>query len=216
MEIQELGEAQGKAAEQDDDRALIHLGDCYENGWGGVSKDHDEAVRWHKKAVEVIRKEAEQGNASKQHELARYYYAGSHGLMHSYTDAAKWYRKATDQGYAYAQFRLASLYEAGEGVPKDFAEAFCWHLKAAEKGNVPARLRLSERYFEGNGVERDLIEAYKWVRLAIDNDKSGIWHRKLAPVRALLTEEQIAEAEARCREFYSLRRSASQNESHIL
>jgi TPR repeat protein len=201
-----------KAAEQGDETAQIVLGNCYENG-EGVSKDHNEAARWRHRAVESFRNAAERGEDWAQFNLAYYYERGALGLPQSYTEAAKWYRKAANQGNEYAQFSLAGLYEDGEGVPKDFAEAMRWYLKAAENGYEHARLHLSSRYLDGDGVERDLIEAYKWVRLAVD--KNDFWDFKLAPMRSLLTEAQIAEAEARCREFYALRRSASQNESQI-
>lgn len=199
-----------KAAEQGDAEAQIALGNCYENG-EGVSKDLNEAAQWHQRAIENYRRAAERGEDWAQFNLANYYQQGILGLPQSDAEAAKWYRKAAEQGNADAQSWLGDLYDEGKGVPKDHAEAMRWYLKAAENGDVPTMLHISDRYRDGNGVEKDLIEAYKWLRLAVD--QADLFEFKLAPLRALLTEAQFAEAEARCRKFYAMRHTASEGKS---
>ena len=52
--------------------------------------------------------------------------------------AARWFRRAAEKGHAPSQYRLATLYELGQGVQKDAAEAVRWYLVAAEAGHVKA------------------------------------------------------------------------------
>jgi TPR repeat protein len=54
----------------------------------------------------------------------------------------KWFRKAADQGFAYAQGRLAAMYVNGQGVPQDYAEAVKW-FRAADQGNADAQGKLA-------------------------------------------------------------------------
>jgi TPR repeat protein len=57
----------------------------------------------------------------------------------NYGEAAQWYQKAAEQGFAAAQYELASLYYYGLGVAKSEAEAVKWYSKAAHQGHVAAR-----------------------------------------------------------------------------
>ena len=186
------------------------LPNCCKNG-EGVSKDLNEAAQWHQKAIKSYRTAAERGEDWAQFNLANYYQQGILGLPQSYAEAAKWYRKAAEQGNAHAQSFLGDFYDNGTGVPKNRAEATRWYLEAAENGDEATMLSFSARYRDGKAVEKDLVEAYKWLRLAID--QNDFWEFKLPALRALLTDAQIAEAEARCREFYTSRGSKSQNKA---
>jgi hypothetical protein len=69
--------------------------------------------------------------------------------------------------------------------------------KAAEQNHFFASITISECY-QALG---DLVEAFKWLMLVSDED--GSLEEELNSLRSLLTEEQIAEAEKRYREFQS-------------
>src|SRR5687767_5820060 len=84
----------------------------------------------------------------------------------TWAEAARWFRKAAEAGDAQAQLNLATLYDAGDGVPPDAKEASTWYLKAAQNGIASAQYAIGARYADGEGVQPDLIEAYKWVALA--------------------------------------------------
>jgi TPR repeat protein len=60
------------------------------------------------------------------------------GVSQDHVEAIRWGRKAADQGYAKAQFNLASMYYYGQGVPQDYSEAIRWHRKAADQGYAKA------------------------------------------------------------------------------
>ncbi|MCJ7526928.1 MAG: sel1 repeat family protein, partial [Methyloceanibacter sp.] len=55
----------------------------------------------------------------------------------------RWLERAASAGLAPAQYRLAVLYERGQGVAKDLGRARSWYQAAAEKGNVKAMHNLA-------------------------------------------------------------------------
>ena len=91
---------------------------------------HEEAVKWYRKAVE-------QGYVAAQAALASMYHKGR-GVAQSDTEAVKWFRKAAEQGYVFAQVDLGFMYEFGKGVPEDLTEALKWYKKATKAGSKSA------------------------------------------------------------------------------
>ena len=122
-------------AENGDAEAQYQLGFNYFHGYDGVKEDHEEAVKWYRKA-------AEQGHVDAQILLASCYSKGE-GVSLNHAEAAKWWRKAAEQGDADAQLVIGGMYEIGEGVPKDEAEAIKWYRKSAAQGNENAKAALN-------------------------------------------------------------------------
>ena len=172
------------------------IGELYNQGLGGYSKNLPKCVEWYIKsadqgfvwgqvnlairyeegegvnendyeAVKWYRKAAEQGHAEAQCSLGDHYYTGE-GVPKDYNEAVKWYRKAAEQGDAEAMNNLGECYEEGEGVSKDYNEAVKWYRKAAEQGYARAQKNLGLCYHDGNGVTQDYTEAVKWYRKAIE------------------------------------------------
>src|ERR1035438_5552413 len=52
-------------------------------------------------------------------------------------------RMRAGQGDATAQYRLASMYYRGKGVPQDYPEALRWYRKAADQGDAKAQYGLA-------------------------------------------------------------------------
>jgi localization factor PodJL len=69
-------------------------------------------------------------------------------------------------GIAVAQYRLASLYERGEGVARDLTKATAWYRRAADRGNVEAMHNLAVLLSEDGGGQPDHAEALKWFLAA--------------------------------------------------
>jgi len=107
-------------AEKGDADAAEKLGDMYYVGFGGVSKDGKEAVKWYRKA-------AEQENAYAQQVLAGFYYTGDIVEQDQVT-AWAWANILFENGNPVAELLKAS-YRDGRGkgykpmTPEDFSKA---------------------------------------------------------------------------------------------
>ncbi|MBL8531554.1 MAG: SEL1-like repeat protein, partial [Hyphomonadaceae bacterium] len=77
-------------------------------------------------------------------------------------------RRAADRGLAMAQYRMAKLYERGEGVPADLAQARQWTERAAAGGNRRAMHDLGVYFARGEGAPLDEAAAFRWFRQAAE------------------------------------------------
>ncbi len=77
-------------------------------------------------------------------------------------------RRAADRGFAMAQYRLAKIYERGEGVPADLALARQWTERAAASGNRRAMHDLGVFFARGEGAPLDEAAAFRWFRQAAE------------------------------------------------
>jgi len=77
-------------------------------------------------------------------------------------------RRAADRGFAMAQYRLAKLYERGEGVQTDIAVARQWTERAAASGNRRAMHDLGVYFARGEGAPMDEAAAFRWFRQAAE------------------------------------------------
>lgn len=82
------------------------------------------------------------------------------------TDAAKWLGAAAQQGMPVAQYRIATLYAQGHGVPADSAKAFQWYAAAAKGGNRKAMSDLALDYAQGSGTAKEPQQAALWFSRA--------------------------------------------------
>ena len=71
-------------------------------------------------------------------------------------------------GESEAQYAVAMMYAAGEGVEIDQREAAKWFEKAAEEGHPHAMFKIAERYEHGNGISKDTEKALMWYRKAAE------------------------------------------------
>jgi len=77
-------------------------------------------------------------------------------------------KDAANRGLVMAEYRLAKLYERGEGVPRDMAAARSWTEKAAIGGNRLAMHDLAVFYAEGDAGPQSYAAAVEWFRTAAD------------------------------------------------
>jgi len=118
----------------------------------------------------------------------------------NYATALREWRPLAEQGDPGAQFRLGSLYENGDGVPRDFAKARLWYEKAAAQGEAKAQFYLGIQSAYGEGGPLDLVQAHMWYSLAAGNGNAH------APgyrddLGRQMTPAQIDEAHKRAREW---------------
>lgn len=117
-----------------------------------------------------------------------------------YRDALGAFEALARKGHREAQFYAGSMYRLGQGGAADPARAAQWFRKAAEAGHGRAMAGLGTLYIDGKGVPQDDVEAYKWLLLSM-RSKDG-WEDaelSLLMLRLRMTEQQLAEAEARAR-----------------
>lgn len=107
---------------------------------------------------------------------------------------------AETSDHALAQYFLARMYVAGQGVEKDPKIAAGWYRKAAEKGIGDAQYRLGEMYEKGDGVPGDMEYAYGWYSVAahLGNPK-GV--AAATQTRARLSDEEKVEGDKLSRDL---------------
>lgn len=88
------------------------------------------------------------------------------GPARDFRGAIAQFEKAGDMPAA--QFRLALLYERGQGAPKNPAMARALYQKAAEKGHVRAMHNLGVLYADGIDGKPDYASAAEWFRRAAE------------------------------------------------
>lgn len=119
----------------------------------------------HSKPIDVLLKQAEQGDAMAQHEYAARLIAGE-GIKKDFASGVMWLRKSAQQGYLDAQYDLGILLSRSDDP--DYNGALQWLLKAAGKGHARAAYAIGQIYADGLGVDKDEQEAVRWYRQAAE------------------------------------------------
>ena len=96
------------------------LGSMYEQGVGGVSQNHEEAMRW-------FRKSADAEFYWAQNNIGCAFRDGGQGVDVDYQKAREWFGKAAAQGHAGALYNIGALYHEGKGVPQSDVRASEWY-----------------------------------------------------------------------------------------
>ncbi len=118
---------------------------------------------------QLLRQDADNGNAQDQVYVGLWYLTGTEGYTKDPAEAAKWFRKAADQGNAGGENFLGQLYAKGIGVDKDLTQAVTWLRKAADQGEPHACVSLGSAYEKGiGGLPQDQQQAIEWYRKAGD------------------------------------------------
>ena len=124
--------------------------------------------------TESLRKAAVQGDLNAQFSVGQDYLEGNGvdrqlPVNERLSKAARWFRRAAENGHAASQYRLATLYELGQGAPKNAAESMIWYERAAEKGHVKAMHNLAVLSITGNGQSANYLAAAKWFTKAAEH-----------------------------------------------
>ena len=190
-----------KAANAGNHSAQASLAFLYRDGYGGVEKNSQEAIKWYQRAadqgnaialgnlgwfyregvgverdynksVEYYRKGADAGDLSS---ISAMGYAAQNGLgiPQNYDEARSWYEKGANAGDAYSMASLGFLFDAGAGVKQDYVEARYWYEKAANAGSAYAMGNLSRLYDQGLGTAVDPEEAVRWAVAAVERGDDG-------------------------------------------
>ena len=137
---------------------------------------------------------AETGDARSQYQIGLMHLNGE-GVAADPAEAFKWFSTAADQGYMPSLVRLAELYYTGRGAAHDHDKAARLYAQAADQSNAEAQYALGALHIHGHGVGKDLVKAHMWLSLAGMRGLKEARSRR-SEIEALMTAEQIAEAEA--------------------
>lgn len=123
----------------------------------GVERDAREALHWFLCAAQ--RDDAMAANmAGRCHEQGW-------GTAVDAEKAAHWYRQALRlAALPQAQYNLANLMAAGQGVGRDAAQAFALYRQAADQGYAKAFAKLGRYHEDGEVVPRDAAAAFDCYR----------------------------------------------------
>jgi uncharacterized protein len=180
-------------AEQGHASLQYKLGVIYRNGYGIVTQDHQEAVKWFRLA-------GKQGHAGAQYMLGIAYDHGF-GVIKDAKKRVKWIRLSAEQGHAAAQLNLGEMYHAGYGiVPEDHSKAAMWNRRSAEQGNAIAQTIIAGYYFLGRGVPKDLVRAYKWARVSVSNGRKSA-NKLIHIITKVMTQSEFERGEELARNF---------------
>ena len=117
-----------------------------------------------------------------------------------YETAYKLLTPLGEQGHAFAQFNLGTLYDKGKGVPQDYKEAVKWYRLAAEQGLAEAQYIMGLMHDKGKGVPQDYVLAHMWWNIAGSNgDKNAVTSKNT--VEKDMTPQQIEKAQEMARNW---------------
>jgi hypothetical protein len=124
--------------------------------------------------TDSLRSAAIAGNAEAQFSIGETYLQGQDGdqklpVAERLSKAARWVRRAAENGHVPSHYRLATLYELGQGAPKDHAEAMAWYRRAAEHGHVKAMHNLAVLSVLGDRRSANYLTAAKWFSEAAEH-----------------------------------------------
>lgn len=139
--------------------AQYRYGQVLLEGRGGP-RDLNGAVQWLQQAVA-------QDHLAATTLLARVYLSAPEDQRDPAAAAALLARSAA-RGDREAQYYLALLSSAGDGLIKDEAAAVNWLLAAAEQDHVAAQYALSRAYSRGAGTAEDVSKALLWLSRAAE------------------------------------------------
>lgn len=130
-------------------------------------------------------------------EAVAIYEAGEH------EQAAREYAALAAKGHVSAQFNLANMYRAGEGVERNPELAARWFRAAAEQGHAGAQNALGVLYAMGQGVEQSDVEAYAWFNVAAAQGNE-IARKNAARADQIISKAHRAMAEQMAAQYYQM------------
>ena len=166
-----------------------------------------------KPAVETTETRADLGDAEAQFSLGVKF--AQDGATQDYPQAAEWYLKAADQSHTLAQFNLAIMYAAGQGVARDAVKSMGWMQKAADLGDAGAQYQVGMRHHRASlgatpeAALESRILAYKWLELSATQGYRGS-EAASAFVALSMTRADVADGRCRIAAFVPTQASRSE------
>ena len=124
--------------------------------------------------------------------------------MQAFAQAMPFYKVAARAGNNAVRYKLARLYDLGQGTAQNYDAAAYWYRQAAKGNNAPALYSLALMYMQGHGVPKSSFAAYVLAKAAqakqSSNDANELarrnFDRKLSEIEtAYLPNSPKAKAE---------------------
>lgn len=144
------------AAKQGDIYASVFLGLIYLEGWWGIKKLPE-------KAIKLLQYAADQGDIDGLQTMGECYCKGE-GVPQNYSKALEYFNKAAALGDLSSRLIQGVIYYNGYITDRNFKKAFEIFRECATMGLARANWSLGVCYREGRGVERNLqksVECFK-------------------------------------------------------
>ena len=196
-----------KAAAFDHGGATLSLAAMYEVG-RGVAQDFDRALELYQKALPLSGGEkaavllgqlAVRGKLEGRFAPHRMVPWGLAALQNGDSQAETWLQAQARAGLRDAQSGLAAHYL---NLPERAAEGVEFLQLAARGGDPDAQQRLGRMYMTGEHVALDYVAAHSWFNIAATLGQGEAIELR-ATAAALMTPEQVAEAQARARTWFA-------------
>ncbi|MGA9405592.1 MAG: hypothetical protein WBW71_00540 [Bacteroidota bacterium] len=114
-----------------------------------------------------LMEEANNGDASAEHELGIRYFLGK-GFGVDTVKSAYWIQKAADQNFVIAHYNLGIFLNNGWGVPWNPFKAFEHFQYAAQKGMPEAEYVYASILTDNLVTPQNWVEAYRWMKKSAD------------------------------------------------
>lgn len=115
---------------------------------------------------------------------------------HNYALAAELWLPLAQQGDAYSQWAMGTLYRNGQGVGRDLRRAMDWFRKSADQGLAGAQWDLGYMYAEGIAQPRDEVLARRWLESAVAQGPAQMqWDYAMMLADGTLLTRRLDEAE---------------------
>jgi len=155
-------------------RAIYHLAECIENGWGCVC-DKSEALSLYSEAagygfiLAALKRDVLTGKISPIRNFAKEQDSEEHSIVKRLYGNEDTIKVLAENGDADAQFALA--YDAYYSDDEDEDAAIHWATKAAKQGHVHAQYFLGDLYDTKrmHGDDEYSFQAYYWFKQAATN-----------------------------------------------
>ena len=154
-----------------------------------------------KRAAELFRQAADEGNPEAQYALATFYKDGR-GVEKNPVEAAKLLGAAALANNIDAEVEYAIALFNGTGVHRDEGTAVALLNRAARQGSPIAQNRLAHLLIEGKAVPQNKIEGFKWHLIA---KTSGASDPDLDAQLAQLPAADRAKAEAGAKTWFGIK-----------
>ncbi|NMM47444.1 tetratricopeptide repeat protein [Marinigracilibium pacificum] len=135
---------------------------CFFNGY---AQDYKEL--YDNKNYDLIKKNANKGDAEAQFYLAKMYLHGR-GVESDFSKTLHYYELAAEQGHLKSINNLGYQYFSGENINPDYEKAYKWWSISSEKGHGMSTYNLGIMYEKGKGFEQDYEKAMQYFRKAVD------------------------------------------------